>query len=266
METINETTMKDNIEKLNTQMVGLVINEELLKNDERYLLPITKDGKIGMINHNAEIVIPTIYDKIPTNCFSETDYICVWQGKKKGVFNGNGEEILPVIYDHIRFGHGSDVFSVEKDYKHAVVNAKNEYIVEPGIYDYIDGFEKGYARVKIGKEPSNFKNNSNQWGLINEKGEVVLPIEYESIWNFYGKDYSTIVLEKDGKKEYIRFDALQHTEEDEMDDSFSYGNDDYDYPHYGEYAGTYAQDYAGYDDDTISDAFDGDPDAYWNID
>jgi hypothetical protein len=36
--------------------------------------------------------------------------------------------------------------------------------------------------------------------------------------------------------------------------------------HYGEYAGTYAQDVAGYSDDVINDAFDGDPDAYWNID
>lgn len=36
--------------------------------------------------------------------------------------------------------------------------------------------------------------------------------------------------------------------------------------HYGEFAGTYAQDVMGYDDDTINDAFEGDPDAYWNID
>lgn len=36
--------------------------------------------------------------------------------------------------------------------------------------------------------------------------------------------------------------------------------------HYGEYAGTYAQDEAGYSDDVINDAFEGDPDLYWNID
>ena len=36
--------------------------------------------------------------------------------------------------------------------------------------------------------------------------------------------------------------------------------------HYGEYAGSYAQDVMGYSDDVIDDAFDGDPDAYWNID
>lgn len=36
--------------------------------------------------------------------------------------------------------------------------------------------------------------------------------------------------------------------------------------HYGKYAGTYAQEIAGYSDEAIDIALDGDPDAYWNID
>lgn len=35
---------------------------------------------------------------------------------------------------------------------------------------------------------------------------------------------------------------------------------------HNDYNGSYAQDVMGYDDATISDAFEGDPDAYWNID
>lgn len=42
-------------------------------------------------------------------------------------------------------------------------------------------------------------------------------------------------------------------------------------PYYGEetydnYNGSYAQDEMGYSDQVIDDAFDGDPEAYWNID
>lgn len=33
-----------------------------------------------------------------------------------------------------------------------------------------------------------------------------------------------------------------------------------------EYAGTYAHDVAGYSDEDIDTIFDGEPDAYWNID
>lgn len=35
---------------------------------------------------------------------------------------------------------------------------------------------------------------------------------------------------------------------------------------YEEYNGSYVQDVMGYSDQDIDDAFDGDPDAYWNID
>lgn len=37
-------------------------------------------------------------------------------------------------------------------------------------------------------------------------------------------------------------------------------------PHYGEYEGTYAQDVMNFSDEDIDAAFDGEPDAYWNID
>ena len=42
--------------------------------------------------------------------------------------------------------------------------------------------------------------------------------------------------------------------------------DDYDEPSYGRYSGSYAQDVEGWSDDDIDEVFDGDPDAYWNID
>ena len=39
-----------------------------------------------------------------------------------------------------------------------------------------------------------------------------------------------------------------------------------DKPTYNRYRGSYAQDEAGYSDDDIDTIFDGEPDAYWNID
>lgn len=42
-----------------------------------------------------------------------------------------------------------------------------------------------------------------------------------------------------------------------------YYDDDY---YCDKYAGTYAHDEAGYSDEDIDAAFEGDPEAYWNID
>ena len=63
---------------------------------------------------------------------------------------------------------------------------------------------------------------------------------------------------------------LQHIfkdfEEDYAEDDYYEGLDDDDTPTYDRYGGSYAQDVMGYSDDDIDTIFDGDPDAYWNID
>ena len=59
-------------------------------------------------------------------------------------------------------------------------------------------------------------------------------------------------------------------EDDEYVDDCYYEEPDFpDYEeerHFGRYAGSYAQDDAGYSDEEIDTIFDGDPSAYWNID
>lgn len=58
--------------------------------------------------------------------------------------------------------------------------------------------------------------------------------------------------------------------DDEDDDEYNEDYEDYspdqDEPTYDRYNGSYAQDEMGYSDDEIDTIFDGDPDAYWNID
>ena len=51
-----------------------------------------------------------------------------------------------------------------------------------------------------------------------------------------------------------------------MEDEYYDYDDDCDNGDYRDFEGSYAQDYEGYSDDSIYDAFDGEDDAYWNID
>ncbi len=53
--------------------------------------------------------------------------------------------------------------------------------------------------------------------------------------------------------------------EDDYDDCEPCGWEE-DEPTYDRYRGSWAQDEMGYSDDDIDTIFDGDPDAYWNID
>ncbi len=63
-------------------------------------------------------------------------------------------------------------------------------------------------------------------------------------------------LDEEAQREYER-----RCSQSDYDESFSEDNGEYN-----KYRGSYAQDEMGYSDDDIDTIFDGDPDAYWNID
>ena len=115
--------------------------------------------------------------------------------------------------------------------------------------------------------------------FINNSYEVFKPK-----WNWLGleeletpeivlKSSPIIKHEEVGKWEKgmsITKDIPEFDEED-YEDNHDYGDSEYEDntyegPTYGRYAGSYAQDELGYSDDDIDTIFDGDPDAYWNID
>ena len=62
----------------------------------------------------------------------------------------------------------------------------------------------------------------------------------------------------------VEFENLEDEDYEEFDNRSFY--DDCESPTYGRYAESYAQDEMAYSDDDIDTIFDGDPDAYWNID
>lgn len=77
--------------------------------------------------------------------------------------------------------------------------------------------------------------------------------------------FPEIVLSKDIEK--ICQNRFIDYENDLIESSINYQNDYYDEDNtYGRYACSYAQDVMGYSDDDIDTIFDGDPNAYWNID
>lgn len=182
----------------------------------------------------------------------------------------------------------------------AVTDLAGNTIVPFGKYAWIDGFDHGLARVRGFGELNYYKNvvalidddgiitdkemikqrheedykahpeKFSKWGIINEKGEEVVPVEYDEIWKFYGKNLESTKVVKDGVAKQVYFRDLNpnlpknNSFQQEYNNKYN-AHDDYGH-NYGEFVGTYAQDVMGYSDDLINDAFEGDPDAYWNID
>lgn len=254
------------------------------KTDKRLLIPFTSGENIGFVNRDGEVVAKPQFAMYYGECYNTTDYIRVVKavpygyprgGNKVaaykrtvwGLINYKGEELLPFEYARIVPSLTNiSIFTVQKmDGPYAVFTIKGEEIVPFGKYDWIDGFDHGLARVKVGTESITYNDHKSKMGLINEYGDEVLPVEYDNIWNFYDKKRPDTRIEKEGCSRNIRFDELNNVPENDCDFIENDVDDDYG-THYGEFAGSYAQDVAGYSDDVINDAFEGDPDAYWNID
>lgn len=250
--------------------------------EDRLLVPfITKSNKIGLLNRDGEVIVEPLYDTILDDCYSPNDLIRVgtlfpygYSQKSGGVssyvrykykiVNSTGVFITDMEYDSIAISSDKRLITVQDRQKgYAVYDVTGNEIVPFGKYAWIDGFDNGLCRVNAWKMTNDI--DEKKWGIINTKGKEVLPLEYDNIWNFFGWNRSSTKVIKKGIEKQIYFDELNlqsykstHSIREETEESYG--------THYGEYAGTYAQDVMGYSDDVINDAFDGEPDAYWNID
>ena len=184
-------------------------------NDKRLLIPFMACDMIGFLNQQGPVVIKPQYSLYYDNCYSIEDSIRVAKqllfgfsrsnGRvdtyKKylwGLLNSEGKEILPLEYDELIPSIGNrEIFTAKKNGSYAVINKNGNIIVPYGKYQYIDGFDKGLARVNVYGNGEGLEKFMYKWGLINENGDEVLPPIYDEIWNFYGKNRKTTKVVKD---------------------------------------------------------------------
>ena len=136
------------------------------------------NGKYGLINKEGKTIVPfqyNSYDSVPNPhdgiiCIkiSETDdekrnYLCI---DSKGNHLFSMETLVP-----IEFSEGLASVWVGYDKGYGVIDRSGSFVIHPGIYDFISDFHLGVARVR----------KSNKEGYINNKGEIVVDINFDFI-------------------------------------------------------------------------------------
>lgn len=216
--------MNNIFEKLNNpdceiKQVVVSANEYNFSNEKRLLIPfVDKWGRMGLLNNKGDVVLKSNYYSIRGNCYNENDFLIIGLAKPKAF---ERKTWPPSIYTYHKFGvidyaghwiinidpgfmeiYPSDdniLFTIRDfDYFYGVIDNKGNEIVSLGTYGYIDIFYRGLARVKSGEK----------WGIINRKGEIVVPIEYDKIWNFRGKN-CTVKAYKDNTLKEFSFEELE---------------------------------------------------------
>ena len=263
-----------------------------LKSDKRFLVSFVCGTKIGFANIEGEIMIEPRFDFVLDDFTTKNSIVRVGETYAKvyspnasktylyqrfGLLKSDGSFFIPMEYEGISMPVFSDAITLRSlTNGYAVIDFDGNFIIPFGLYNYIGGFDHGFARIKIGGVAGGLFDSDGLWGILNDKGEVILKPEYKRIQNFYDKSqlYTKVITTdnsifefhfNDGSLRENGYQAmLDRQEQKEMDDYRLL--QEYRESMYWEYNGTYAQDIMGYSDQDIDDAFDGEPDAYWNID
>lgn len=214
-----------NIRKVVEEESKILVNygDYDLSNDKRLLIPFIvpmnakgQTNKIGFLNKEGEIVVEPIFDIVVDDCYLPDDLIRVGvlypygylRANNKlssyvrylfGVIDAQGSVKADTIYDSIIISTDRRLFTVsQRSNGYSVIDKEGKKIVPFRNFNWIDGFDNGLARVaKDGK-----------WGLINQNGEIVLPIEYDTICCFYGKGRSSTKVIRNDVELEIHFDNL----------------------------------------------------------
>ena len=153
-----------------------------MQDDNRLLIPFTCGDKIGFANKEGEVVVKPQFTMYYGECYDESDNIRVtvddlygfarsggkvstYKRPIYGLINSKGETIFePSFYSLIPAIGNKNLYTFQdKDYKYAVLNIDGKEVVPFGKYSWIDGFDNGLARVKIGNVTNGQNDNGNKW-------------------------------------------------------------------------------------------------------
>ena len=221
-------------------------------------------GKWGYIDIEGKIILPALYDFIGKG---NENYSVVRKNQSWGLFNLVTHEVKTIegascigpCNDGLCRINVGGTYDVETNKisggKWGYFDPDKGIAIEPN-YSMAKSFSEGIAAVKI----------DNKWGFINKNGDVIVPCEYDELISSYSDGKGELLLnddiyvfDKEGKTLSSHRRRYYDDDDDDYDDY--YGYDDYDTPTYDKYGGP-----GGYSDQTIDDAFGGDPDLLWNID
>lgn len=171
---------------------------------------LLKNGKYGVINAENKIIIPFIYAKIDFERGNEV--IIAWQQEKWACFSTTGTQLsdfnnyeivektplgflpkdsknLPIlvttkenerylanIKNSIEYRNARkkqrNFMIAEGGAKYAYLDKNQNFIIPFGVYDYADVFGLGRKAIVA---------NKGKYGIIDEYGELVLPLEYDFV-------------------------------------------------------------------------------------
>ena len=149
------------------------------------LAAVMKDGKIGFINDQNNVVIPFQFDYTDKCRMYDFGYVfhngyCAMTDANGnlGLIDKNGNWVVEPEYDEIWAPHKSGYRVIVKDSKHGVLDSTGT-IVYPAEYGYISILPDGFVLTKSGKQwQVDFEGNTVQPFMFDNTYYLNYPIGY----------------------------------------------------------------------------------------
>ncbi len=182
------------------------------------LLKIQLDDKYGLISEKGNLLTEIKYDSllVPPLRGERPHTILVQENNQWGIIDLKGQEIAPAIYDSIvRSKSERELFIVKNSKKPlkrmCFIQKNNQWgyldvitkaVIVPPKYDEIKGFYPNNACMVV---------LNNQWGVINNKGELIIPIEYDKITTIEDSGFE---VERNGQKQLLDWNGVPKVKDD----------------------------------------------------
>ena len=225
-------------------------------------------GLWGAVKTTGEILFEPYYD----NIWIKDQYFFVFKEYKCGLININGNKILDVIYDNI-LSPSENMIAIKISRKQLKELGKTQYgDSEESLWGFADlngdiKIEPTFEEVRRFSAGRAVYKQDGRYGFIDINGKKITPPLYSDAESFdvvkqkaivyIGKYYNYVNLNGELLADWLPDHKNVHKHFNE-----AYNEE----KHYNRYNGAYAQAIEGWSDEEIDEAFDGYPDAYWNID
>jgi WG containing repeat len=131
---------------------------------------VLKDSLYGLINKNGDYIIPAKYQELAE---ASDDIFMAVKGDSSGYIQKNGKPLTQFIFD-VANDYKNGYAIISKDEKYGLLNERGSFNIEPAFDELVfigEGLLKGMTEDEM-------------WGIINLKGDTVLPFAYEAIGEF----------------------------------------------------------------------------------
>lgn len=175
-------------------------------------LIVSRDGKFGLISGvDGQWLIPPTYDLLEKRT---CQMLKTYKGEQQGLSTVWGQELVPAEFDKALYFGFEQFFAVQKDELWGVFDARTQELVIPIELQAID-----YCAGCDIKPKYFYAQKGDQWGLLDFKGNAVLPFDYEfSRHQNMRSDLWVTNLLKAGEPVLIHLDTGAHYSLNEFED------------------------------------------------